>query len=102
MCVCRSLVVVGTVSYSTTSHSVFLSVYTHTHVCRIANGVLEKVGPQLVSGNLLLVEEWLSGASEILDIMGKESVLKLFRLADALPHIFIAYVQLLTKLLNCC
>jgi hypothetical protein len=47
-------------------------------VARIANGVLEKVGPQLVSGNLELVEEWLSGASEILDIMGKESVLKLF------------------------
>jgi hypothetical protein len=56
-------------------------------VARIANGVLEKVGPQLVSGNLELVEEWLSGASEILDIMGKESVLKLFRLANALPHI---------------
>ena len=49
--------------------------------------MLEKVGPQLVSGNLLLVEEWLSGASEILDIMGKESILKLFRLADALPHV---------------
>ena len=59
----------------------------YIHVCRIANGVLEKVGPQLVSGNLELVEEWLSGASEILDIMGKESVLKLFRLANALPHI---------------
>ena len=49
--------------------------------CRIANGVLEKVGPQLVSRNLALVEEWLSGASDILDIMGKDSLLKLFKSA---------------------
>lgn len=60
-------------------------------VCRIANGVLEKVGPQLVSRNLQQVEEWLSGASEVLDILGKFTVLKLFKLAITPSHTLTHY-----------
>ena len=50
-------------------------------VCRIANGVLEKVAQQLLSRNLKFVTDWLNGAGAVLDIMGQDALLKLFKLA---------------------
>ena len=50
-------------------------------VCRVVNGVFEKLGPHLLARNLQIVTEWLTGAGEVLDMMGQEAILKLFKLA---------------------
>ena len=46
---------------------------------RIANGVLEKISPQLLSKNKELVNAWISGVDGVLDKVGQDALLKLFK-----------------------
>ena len=65
---------------------------------RIANGVLEKISPQLLSKNKGLVNAWISGMDGVLDKVGQDALLKLFKLvhvADILYMYVHYYVHLL-------
>lgn len=47
--------------------------------CRIANGVLEKISPQLLARNRETVSVWVSEASGVLEKVGQDALLKLFK-----------------------
>lgn len=46
---------------------------------RIANGVLDKVSPRMLSRNREMIDGWISGMNGVLDIMGHDAILKLFK-----------------------
>ena len=72
-----------------TSNDIARSLYTYTYnyhnlhiVCfcdfRVANSVLEKVSPQLLSRNKEVMSTWISGVDGVLDKMGRDALVKLF------------------------
>ena len=46
---------------------------------RVANGVLEKASPLLLARNREMVSEWVSDVNGVLDKIGQDALLKLFK-----------------------
>jgi hypothetical protein len=53
---------------------------TSNDIARVANSVLEKVSPQLLSRNKEIMSTWISGTDGVLDKMGRDALVKLFDL----------------------
>lgn len=56
-------------------HTILLVIFLY----RVANSLLEKVSPQVLSRHCEEVSVWVSGVSGVLDKLGKDALLKLFK-----------------------